>query len=209
MARICCPEGYHYIGGSDPDHACCPDGLSGASCTIRNTVPTVPCDPSTCCPIGYAYINSDGTFLVPGGGTMPIGNPDITPFVGHCCIITNLGSGHPWAILPTVDPPIVPIDCPCCPVGYTYISLSGLCSSTTRKTDVQSIPCVTVCPDPPQFPCPSCQENGGTHISFTWDDTTKRCTDCKDTGEPTGLGGEYNSLLPIQIADPIINFKRQ
>lgn len=188
--RTCCPPGYGYT--------------ANIGCVNPITHDVIPAEPCACCPVGYTMLTSDFTFLNPTNGIwMKVGNPDPT-FLGHCVQVVNLGSLAPWAIFPPDR--IVPTACPCCPDGYTYDNISGLCMNGKGK-GIPTVPCIN-CVSVTPTPCQDCQESGGLSISFALNDTIKQCTDCGLTGEPSGLGGELNRLLPLQIADPIINFKR-
>lgn len=152
-----------------------------------------------CCPKGYTYVYSDGTFLANDGITYTIGNPDKTPFIGHCVRIAN----KVWAIAPT--PVVEPIDCPCCPSNFIYSSIDAVCINVKTKQATQPVPCITcVCPPEPTNTCANCGTEAQA-ISFTFDFTTKYCTSCtpQDGNGPSCMV----PFLPAQFVDPILNFK--
>ena len=189
----CCPQGYTIY----TNIGCCPD--SDPTCSSHAAVPTIPC---TCCPPNYAFINAEGQFLNTYGILQLLGNPNRTSYAGLCVQIVNTN----WAIVST-DPPINPVACLCCPPGYIYNSLIGACQNilNPKLTDARPIPCVVVCPEPPPFVCPGCQESGGLPINFT----VPTCEDCyTDSLFPQPLPGFAAGFLPVQLADPITNFKR-
>jgi len=192
MANTCCPEGYVYNVGR---------GI----CTNR-TSPTappkdpIPCPTSECCPVGYTFVNEAGQFVGYGGVILTLSNPDITPFIGQCVSVSNSN----WGILP--DAPVDTVTCLCCPPGYQYVTLTGLCSSPTTKRDEPTIPCLDCnCVEPAVFECGTCTSDG-VPISFSYNFTTRQCTDCcEDT--PITPPCNMITFMPIQYADPNTTFK--
>lgn len=166
-----------------------------------------------CCPDGFLYIDSAGYYSDPFIGTHIVSNnsittPTLTQVENRCASIDKrfFASG-----------PVEASDCPCCPEGYSYDQNTGKCTNQSTSSspslsgsgsEVDPIPCTIVpCPDPPDpRECEDCDAHPA-HVSFTFDPTTQNCVECGVTGEPTGLGGGADAFLPIQLMDPIINFK--
>ena len=196
MANICCPPGYTY----NTDTLVCDsqDLLSPVS-----TLPPVPC---ACCPPGYAFILPDGSFFNPLTYTYTIiGNPDISGFIGKCVTIANLGSARPWARLPPDT--VAQVGCPCCPPGYTYSSINNNCVAGKGTDPVATTICLDCnCFEVALFTnCLSCT-TAGESISFSYDFTTRQCTDCcSDT--PVTPPCNIVTFMPIQFADPNTTFK--
>jgi len=99
------------------------------------------------------------------------------------CIRTQ---SNPTGYGPMYDP----IDCPCCPDNYQYVTIinhttgpMGTCASIATVgpvTYTEPIPCIScVCPDPPPPPvCESCEQSSGQPINFSFRSDVKQCKDC-------------------------------
>lgn len=215
MALPCCPAGYTFVdsGGYYVDPS------TSVPTQIRNYSPTTtpynkcfvlqsgytaftppPVDPIACgcCPTGYAVVNSEGYLALPSRAVIFVGNS----LAGKCVSLADFSTN------------VEADDCPCCPPGYVYHSLSGRClvedpfGSILKQQTVDTIPCITcVCSDvipPPE--CVSCTTSQGMPISFSFNNTIKQCQDCTPVGEQTGFGTGADAFIPIQLIDPIINF---
>ena len=192
MANTCCPPGYTY---NVVNKICNPDA--------GGDLPQLPAIPCGCCPEGYAYVNTDGTFFSYQTGTyIHVQNPDATPFINNCVRIDNTS----WAILPT-DPVIDPIGCPCCPDGYIYDSVRAVCVQLKNpKSILSTIPCLDCnCVTPEPAPCPTCGPDG-VAISFTYDFMTRQCDDCCTTG-PVPIPCCIQPFIPPQFGDPDMTFR--
>jgi len=154
---------------------------------------------ATCCPPGYYYIYPDGTF---NGltGLLTIGNDpvDWDPLLEKCVHIYNSNIA---AV--TGDPPN-PIDCQCCPEGYTYVSFSAKCMNYTTREEAPGQICITCeCPPTPTFACAPC-ETTATHISFSFDFTKRNCTDCTPQ-ESVAPSGGIITFVPSAFVDPSLS----
>lgn len=158
----------------------------------------------TCCPTGYTYVTILGTFFdYQTGTTKSVINTGaaLSAVINKCCRIVN---GN-YAVV-TNDPVISPIECGCCPVGYTYSDTIGQCvMNNVPKMVTPPVPCVhCVCVTPTPPSCPTCGTAGKT-VAFSFDFTTRQCTDCtpQDNLGPSCIA----AFLPPQYVDPILNFK--
>ncbi len=163
-----------------------------------------------CCPPGGSvYIDSSGFYLNPCTGTlMQVLTWTDGPVTGtyNMCGVTQCA---PAAYGPVLDP----IDCPCCPTGYSYMGGGYCCPdhlpTCTLKESVPVIPCPVCppCPVPPTpVPCVGCETNQGLPKSFTFNPYGKNCVDCVVQGEPKPMGTGADRFIPIKLLDPIINF---
>ena len=199
MANTCCPQGYTYAGNGK----CCPDNVPG--CNLNQSISAIPCPivAQGCCPIGTIYVNPDGTYNDPSYGSGTIQNPSILSTLTGCAILVNNG----YALYTEA----VPIDCPCCPEGYTFSSQTGDCVNDLqgRKDAVLTIPCINcVCEDPtPVEPqeCESCNESGGQHISFQYNPFIKQCTDCVPQNLDQPDNSKLNCFMPYFLTLPNTN----
>lgn len=193
-----------------PAPTCCLPGFDYDSVTLKciNSVDhTIIADPlpCSCCPIGYVYIDGAGQFLYYNSTYITISNSPPNRFFNTCAKIVN-GS---FAIAGGSTQPM-PFACPCCPVGFIWHSDIQACVDLTNpKHQVDPIPCIvclcTAPPTPP--PCVGCTGTRTAAINFSFDPTIAQCVDCHKVGEPTGLGGCIDSFIPIQLTDPLINFR--
>ena len=197
MANTCCPEGYTYHSGG----YCC--SVKNPFCDRSQSIPAVPCG---CCPVGYTYVDDAGTFF--NGQTASydtiIGPTPISQFFNQCCVITKIPNGF-LAALSTTDPPTEPIACPCCPTGYTYDSVSGVCIGLNGKDRLPTVPCVgCVCPTPIMPTCPSCGTSGQP-INFSFNPFIRNCTECTPQ-EFNPPKGKINCFLPNLYTSPSFYF---
>jgi len=167
--------------------------------------------PTTCCPNGYIYVSDTheilDAFYNPGhvSGTLPSNLPG-------CYKLSNLAKdpvtgqwiGGIILSIPRQDP----IDCPCCPIGYSYSSLKGTCVGDVVKLNtLPSIPCIPYsCVTPPPPLCDNC--TGSTlPITFSFNPNIKNCINCNDSEAPvSSKDPNINTFIPIILIDPITNF---
>ncbi len=200
MPNTCCPPGYIY-------------NTFTSLCTNIVTPDTVPPVPCACCPIGFAYVDATGTFFSPVTGTyLIISNSANTALFNTCCRIVNTDFA-----IPTTDPVVDPIGCPCCPVGFTYDSIYATCVSTTGLRDPRSkgplqtatIPCILSIKCPPIFPpppCVGCQESSGLAISIAINPNVRGCTNCTPQSFKLTNDPHFNCFAPYFIIVPPNNF---
>jgi len=163
---------------------------------------------ATCCPVGYNFIDSLGNFNDPYYGYGSITNSLVGDFVNKCAILVNVGTGaSPITAFALPDPvePINPLDCPCCPTGYTYSDSTGLCiSDTDRKMYQETVPCIQcVCPEPVTPTCAPCPTEG-TAVSFQFNSTSKNCVSCTPQNGNIPCGA-ITSFLAGPFQDPNYN----
>lgn len=162
--------------------------------------------PIKCCPGSLVYVDPFGKYFNSCTGTLDTvltWSDGVVSGIYDKCVLIQCA---PAAYGATQEP----VDCPCCPQGYTWISAYGSCMDTvTYKTRIDPIPCPVCdpCPVPPDPPvCDTCDSDKGEHKSFTYNNTIKNCTECDVQGEPQGLGNGADGFIPISLLDPIINF---
>lgn len=155
---------------------------------------------NTCCPIGYVYIDGSGNFNDPAIGMGTISNPTPSSFYNTCVTLVN----GTWALAPPVDP----IACLCCNLGYTYSSLRGLCFSPTSSVVYSPIPCIIcVCDVMPPPPCDTCT-SPAIAIAIHLDETIKGCIDCTVDESPLPSPNKnLNNFTADRLVDPTIIFK--
>lgn len=200
LPSICCLPGYTY------------STLLGLCINNINNADRDTPHPCACCPAGWTFIDGLGQFIADDLSVKIIVNPDPANYINTCARIVNMA----WAMHGPA--PINPIACPCCPAGYTYLSDTNVCALNSNPkilTDpIPCLPCMCVTPPPPP-PCIGCQASPTAPISYTIPSNTgkytnaggKSCQDCDPQGEPIGLGGCADNFIPLNLTDPIINFK--
>lgn len=165
---------------------------TGAYTLASPGIASIPC---ACCPPNYGLVNQDGYVSLLAGNVVLAG----TFAAGKCISFSNFNI--------TVDAG----DCPCCPDGYVYNSIIDECvnillGAKDLTPTVPCIPCICISIPPPV--CSDCIDNQGDRIVLNFNSSIKQCTECSVIGEPIGLGTCADSFIPIQLLDPIINFKR-
>lgn len=166
-----------------------------------------------CCPndpisgLPLTYIDPTGQFFNVCSGTydniVSWTDGPLPGVYGKCVFVQCAPAGY--------GPAYDPMDCPCCPTGYTWLAgLNACVNPSDLKDRVDPIPCV-VCapcptPPPPPPPCVGCNEDHGVQKSFDFNNTIKNCTECQTQGEPEGLGNGADGFMPVSLLDPIINF---
>jgi hypothetical protein len=157
--------------------------------------------PATCCPKGYNFIDSLGNFNDPYYGYGSITNSLVGDFVNKCAILVNVGTGASPITAFALPDPVEPIDCPCCPTGYTYSDFTALCINDRDKTMYQeTVPCIPcVCPTPVTPTCAPCPTEG-TAVSFA----SKNCTSCTPQNGNIPCGA-ITSFLAGPFQDPNYN----
>ena len=148
----------------------------------------------TCCPTGYATIDSNGYFISNLGVPIKIINLNWYTFVGICCLIVN-GS---FAVIP--DPIVGHIPCACCPVDYVWSSIAGACLNPLTKQGAHAIPCIDCdCVQPPEFECGTCGTLGQP-INWNFNFFVKECTDCTPETQKSPCG--LNTFTVPAFYDP-------
>lgn len=157
----------------------------------------------TCCPLGYVYVDSTGTYSDPSLGTFTVTNYNgttvISPILTKCIRAQTVNA---------FGAPLDPNPCPCCPTGMTFSSYTQTCfdpNSAIVYATIPCIPCVCVTPPPPP-PCVGCQEGNGIHVSFSFNDRVKQCINCVPDGSIPISDPKLNCFAPYFILVPAINF---
>lgn len=160
---------------------------------------------ATCCPKGYNFIDSLGNFSDPYYGYGSITNSLVGDFVNKCAILVNVGTGASpitaFALFDTVEP----IECPCCPTGYSYSDFIALCINDRDKTMYEkTVPCIVcVCPVPPVPTCTPCSTEGQP-VSFVFNSTSRNCQSCIPQNGNIPCGG-ITTFLAGPFQDPNYN----
>ena len=159
----------------------------------------------TCCPSGYSYVDGFGYFYDSTGAYLnilntPFSSPARASCLEQCALFANS------AFVTTITDPV---DCPCCPEGYSWIPRpsypsypNGYCQGILASDITTFIPCVTcTCVSTTDPTCPTCG-TAGNAITFTWDFTRSQCTSCvpQDVNNPPG---PIQAFLPAQFLDPV------
>lgn len=162
-----------------------------------------------CCPtpsgVKLTYIPPNGMFFNSFTNTimlLSMWNGGLPNVVYGKCVQTQAA---PFAYGPAYDP----IDCPCCPTGYTYNSSISICWTGVFPIIAREpIPCITCnCVAVADPTCPSCG-TAGAHLSFSWDFTKAHCTTTCDPQDENIPCGSIRNFLPSLYLDPIIsNFR--
>lgn len=164
---------------------------------------------ATCCPKGYNFIDSAGNFNDPYFGYGSITNALVGDFVNKCAILVNVGTGPSPITAFALPDPIEPIECPCCPVNYSYSDYIALCVKNGNRSDVlDPVPCIQcVCPPAPEpVPCPPCGSDGEP-INFSFNFNSRECQSCTPQNGNVPCGA-ITSFLAGPLQDPIYtNFK--
>lgn len=158
-----------------------------------------------CCPNGKVYVDAVGYATDPiSGSIITVNYPNDGSQFTKCVILTFDARGYVGNDISD------PIDCPCCPTGYTYMPNVGKCYSPTAQCSfcppayLDPIPCIVcICIDPEPFVCGTCGTEG-ERITFAFNGFTKNCTNCtKDNYNPPK--GRINCFIPYLMADPNTN----
>ena len=158
----------------------------------------------SCCPIGYTFVTLSGTYFNYQTGLMtPVINsgPSLAGVVGKCCTIANGNFAMPS------NPTVSPIECLCCPAGYTYASTTGMCvMDGVPKNTTRPVPCISCnCITPSNPGCPVCTTSAKP-INFNYDFSIKECnkvvlppttTCCPQYQIYVDSDGYFNSPLPF------------
>lgn len=150
----CCPSGSTRVEGAI-ENKCCPSGYSvpistidavniyglcypnGVVTHITDTVPFIPC--TICCPPGSTKQSTP-----PQMGCCPptTGNPYI--YQPYTPLVPAFPNGRCIRFAPDDPTPVAPVDCPCCPDGFTYDKSKNTCVGATGIT-TDPIVCPDVC----------------------------------------------------------------